>query len=513
VATAAQIEANRRNAQRSTGPKTAKGKARVRSNAVKHGAYARKLMPVLPQEHPAELERRIQDYISDMQPRNAIERDLVHQAARLAHAIERAERIESAHLAGRVREAMETDDPSARRLEEVRELGRRLLYIVAPEDPSYPNPPGSDDPAVIVRGLEETAEGCRWLLARWAELRNLMTHKSWWGTAPMVRFIRLQGKQPIEAFYDPALNSVFLAWDVLAPKAIDTFWHLYRKSASFVDPAYNHLQNWADLAPRPQSGKEAMAILWEIVDEQVGRLEELLARHEVISAEEAAARADRAALDCSKDFERHRRYQSARTRELLRTLETLRRMRHAELGMGNGVEDMTDDTWQIAEGKCLLTDASIPVAENEGQVAVGEPTAGDESFGVEVVAIDREQYGEAATDGTSDPTTGQDCNLVVEYSTSDEMGILCHEGINESDLAGQRDDVAPWFTERESARRIEPIKANAGSKQDPMMNEFTSVAAGLLGCEQTQGSPHSPVFPLQGAKIETSPTCLPVDWR
>src|SRR5208337_3510664 len=50
VATAAQIEANRRNAQRSTGPKTDEGKARVRRNALKHGMAALTIMPVLPQK-------------------------------------------------------------------------------------------------------------------------------------------------------------------------------------------------------------------------------------------------------------------------------------------------------------------------------------------------------------------------------------------------------------------------------------------------------------------------------
>ena len=47
-----------------------------------------------------------------------------------------------------------------------------------------------------------------------------------------------------------------------------------------------------------------------------------------------------AALDCSPAFERHRRYQSARHRELLRTLETLRRcrggIRNGEWGKRNG---------------------------------------------------------------------------------------------------------------------------------------------------------------------------------
>ena len=56
MAIAAQIEANRLNAQRSTGPKTERGKARARRNAITHGMTARIIMPVLPQEDPKELE-------------------------------------------------------------------------------------------------------------------------------------------------------------------------------------------------------------------------------------------------------------------------------------------------------------------------------------------------------------------------------------------------------------------------------------------------------------------------
>jgi hypothetical protein len=40
MATQAQILANRRNAQKSTGPRTEKGKAVVSQNAVKHGLLA-----------------------------------------------------------------------------------------------------------------------------------------------------------------------------------------------------------------------------------------------------------------------------------------------------------------------------------------------------------------------------------------------------------------------------------------------------------------------------------------
>jgi hypothetical protein len=53
MASDAQIAANRRNAQRSTGPRTPEGKAAVRLNALSHGLSARAVL--LPGEDPTEL--------------------------------------------------------------------------------------------------------------------------------------------------------------------------------------------------------------------------------------------------------------------------------------------------------------------------------------------------------------------------------------------------------------------------------------------------------------------------
>ncbi len=134
MATAAQIEANRRNAERSTGPKTMKGKMRVRENALKHGNYAATVVPGLTHEDPNEIRDRVDRYIDDWQPTTDAELDLVCQAARLSMTIERAERMEVAHMAGRIQTAAceRLQEVHPRRLEEVQELGRRLLYIAAP---------------------------------------------------------------------------------------------------------------------------------------------------------------------------------------------------------------------------------------------------------------------------------------------------------------------------------------------------------------------------------------------
>jgi len=102
------------------------------------------------------------------------------------------------------------------------------------------------------------------------------------------------------------------------------------------DPAHNSLLVWREIAPRPGDKTEALAVLSSVVDQHIGRLEELLAKYEEIEEEEAAERCDRAALDSSPAFEGHRRYQSTQTRELLRTLDTLRRMRNGEWRRRNG---------------------------------------------------------------------------------------------------------------------------------------------------------------------------------
>ena len=92
MASQAQIDANKRNSQRSTEPKTEAGKARARLNALKDGTHAKTVNPVLPQENAIELEQRINKWIADLNPQNDLERELVIRAAKLAWTLDRAGR-------------------------------------------------------------------------------------------------------------------------------------------------------------------------------------------------------------------------------------------------------------------------------------------------------------------------------------------------------------------------------------------------------------------------------------
>ena len=226
MATAAQIEANRRNAQKSTGPKTDEGKARVRRNAFKHGMTARTIMPVLPQEAPKELEDRIQQAIAAMQPRNPLELDLF--AARCGcRGSSNAPSgsgwptwptgSEWPRGRGRTRSARKSSS-------RVHDLGSKLFFQAA-IGPGYSDSTADDYPAMIVRRLEESAEGCRRLLARWAEILNLLDREAAWGDPEIVHFVGLLGKRGIKAHFDPELNSLFHAFDALGHRIGHKFWN------------------------------------------------------------------------------------------------------------------------------------------------------------------------------------------------------------------------------------------------------------------------------------------------
>jgi hypothetical protein len=72
MASLKQIEANRRNALRSTGPKTPEGKAAVRHNSLRHGLRAS--LVVLPGENCKEFDQLCEDLEKDWQPETQLER-------------------------------------------------------------------------------------------------------------------------------------------------------------------------------------------------------------------------------------------------------------------------------------------------------------------------------------------------------------------------------------------------------------------------------------------------------
>lgn len=85
---------NRRNAAKSTGPRTARGKAIAAGNALRHGIFAQRLL--LPGEDAAELTRLKCGLVRSLKPRNAMEMELVERILSISWKLRRLQRAERA---------------------------------------------------------------------------------------------------------------------------------------------------------------------------------------------------------------------------------------------------------------------------------------------------------------------------------------------------------------------------------------------------------------------------------
>ncbi len=105
MVTVAQIQANRLNAQKSTGPRTAEGKERASQNAIKHGLLAQEA--VIVGENPAEFEMYREGMLPTLAPAGAVEAMLAERVVGLSWRLLRAERLQNIAYA-----ALEEGEPT-----------------------------------------------------------------------------------------------------------------------------------------------------------------------------------------------------------------------------------------------------------------------------------------------------------------------------------------------------------------------------------------------------------------
>ena len=172
-ATEAQILANRRNAQLSSGPKTPEGKLASLGNAVTHGLTAKTVMP---QREAAEVERRAEAFAQELRPSGEVGLALTRHAARMSVRMERCAEHENATMVDRVRQALDEFKPPEG-VEDSAEVGklrgeveRRALFDASKE-------------ATLARKYEAVAE--RGFFRALKELRLL---ERWYKAAESAEF-------------------------------------------------------------------------------------------------------------------------------------------------------------------------------------------------------------------------------------------------------------------------------------------------------------------------------------
>src|SRR5271154_2187746 len=176
---AAKLEANRRNSQRSCGPRTEVGKSRSKLNAVKHGMRAATL--VLLDEDPEALEDRRAEWAASLLPRGAAEQRIVDDAVEYTWLRDRARRAQEARIATNIVKA--GVDENIREADEVLRLGQKLFADNRGPLANYPHydreedghpecvplvsqsdivDGDPEDPQRLVLHLQATAGGCQW---------------------------------------------------------------------------------------------------------------------------------------------------------------------------------------------------------------------------------------------------------------------------------------------------------------------------------------------------------------
>ncbi len=212
-------ESSRRNAQKSTGPRTAAGKARSRYNALKHGMTAESTL--LPGEDAAEFEalrRRLHD---DIGARNSLEAVLIDRIACDDWMATRANRAAAAQLAYRLRH--QSLKESFAEKDAVIALGQRLLRDVSRARSFHPSEQigGQYHPARVVAKLENTITGCDWLLQRLHRLKERLDEPGVWLRSDGHELVRLMGKYQSELTADDQVALALLASECVHEDSAD----------------------------------------------------------------------------------------------------------------------------------------------------------------------------------------------------------------------------------------------------------------------------------------------------
>ncbi len=276
------LQSNRRNALRSTGPRTPGGKARSRANAVAHGLTGAGV--ALPIEDAAEVDRRFRALGDDLRPVGERERILAERAAFLSVRLDRCRRYETAALAEAIRTAGADHDDDRRR--DVEAAVDRL----------------ADEPAASTRRLSRTPEGVDWMLTAWSELEGELTQAGFWTFPLVLRAENLMGRKAD----DPCTSRVH---------ALHSATH---GDFRLLDPPGTPIN--PDPAVDRARRADAMAALIALIHAEVDRLRALRAALPLDEIARGRAEAPlRRLFDPSGAAVLFRRYETAAARELHRT--------------------------------------------------------------------------------------------------------------------------------------------------------------------------------------------------
>jgi hypothetical protein len=384
---AAKLEANRRNAMRSCGPRTESGKSVSKLNAVKHGLRAATL--VLLDEDAQALDDRKADWVASLMPRGAAEQRIVEDAVEYTWLRDRARRAQEARLATNIVNA--GVDEAIREADEVLRLGQKLFADNRGPLANYPHYDREDDqfpenvpvvseseivdgdpedPQRLVLRLQATAGGCQWMLDRWAELRSILEEGLDWQSADKLKAVRLLGRHPIEAVDDRNVLMIFVACQTIESRSSIPIPEIWYELREFERTAYaQRLIGRGIEKLRPMDAAAARQALYAIIDRATAQIAVKAEAHRVRAEINDSLATDRLAFDDSPEGERLRRFDLACGRGLARSLDSLIKLRRAP--------EMVDCSSSVLPGPLSAVGGSLASSATPNETK--EPTAVSEN--------------------------------------------------------------------------------------------------------------------------------------
>jgi hypothetical protein len=393
----AKLEANRRNAQKSTGPRTEEGKKNSSLNATKHGLRAETL--VLRDEDPQVLEERRAAWRACLLPGDDVEERLVDDAVVYTWHQDRARRAQAGRINANI--ANYGIDQGQTNAKAVEDLGRRLFKDRQGPLVFYPSPSltdrydfsrdpstsfagkGKEDddrdrPAVLVLSLQSTLLGCEWMLGEWAKLKAILDQGQPWLSSDKLKAVRLLGKQPFDAIDDRDTAMVFMASFVLKPDKESWLWEISTELSNNDKKRFRNCAAVRELdSLKPEDAAKAREALRRIIERAAERLTKMAETHREHARAMAAAAPDLLAFDDSPDGERLRRFDLASGRGLARSLAELRRHRREAKKVSGPLLSVVSDPLSGVRGPLSVANCAVEAIDDAD--ATNEPTAAREN--------------------------------------------------------------------------------------------------------------------------------------
>jgi hypothetical protein len=436
------IEANRRNAAKSTGPRTAEGKDKVRFNAVTHGFTAATV--VLPHEDEEAYRQRIEDWTRELDAPGKLGRYLVERVVKISWQLDRADKAERDRLVRRIQEAPRLLGSGHAEPAEIlfaRLVGTEADRLAHSVGSRLAGPAPVTSPALLLISLESSAEGCRRLIEEWTRILDWLGPLGPEGFAGtgfhsrrdnIQRALQLVGvpfrdpEDPPVTTSDPLTAPFVRAWQALNDQVMteasgqkieeDDDWPAALEREAERDRPY-----WAAV------GVE----LVKLATERCARLKTMLARHQE-SEEEARGRlAFEASFDDSAEGERVHRYQERWGRALLKTLGEIHELRErgeAVVGPESPpVEDwMSRACMRLAAAEAERQESFARAAEASG----GEECVSDLAADVATSVCDEPSSSAGVTSQGSSPRQKEN----VQNKPTEERSTVVSKGFRPEGL-------------------------------------------------------------------------------